>query len=105
MSRKLSEELSYIEKVGNCKYRIKDGFVPNMKVPGVFYVNDSLKDVLFEELEQNLQGHGAGGFLPAVSTILKKKKKIIRKNYLINYLIRLNKLPMLPDFLGLSVHR
>lgn len=43
-----------------------------MKVPGTFYVNDSLKDILFEELEHNLQGQGAGGFLPAVSVDLKK---------------------------------
>mgnify|MGYP001026122444 FL=1 len=72
MSKKLKDELSYIEKIGNCKYRIKEGFVPNMKVPGTFYVNDSLKDILFEELEHNLQGQGAGGFLPAVSVDLKK---------------------------------
>lgn len=65
MANKLKDELSYIEKIGNCKYRIKEGFVPNMKVPGTFYVNDALKEILFEELEQNLTGQG--GFLPAVS--------------------------------------
>jgi len=30
------------------------GFVPNMRVPGTFYVNDKLKDLLFEELQQSV---------------------------------------------------
>lgn len=99
MANKLKDELSYIEKIGNCKYRIKEGFVPNMKVPGTFYVNDALKEILFEELEQNLTGQG--GFLPAVSRCgsqkLEKLSKII--------LIRLNKSPMWPDYLVSLVRR
>ena len=30
--RTYDEECSYLEKVSNCAYRIKKGFVPNMKV-------------------------------------------------------------------------
>lgn len=29
--------------------------MPNMRVPGTFYVNDALKDLLFEELQQHVQ--------------------------------------------------
>jgi len=37
------------------QYNVKLGFVPNMNVPGTFYVNDKLKDLLFEELAQSVQ--------------------------------------------------
>lgn len=37
------------------QYNVKMGFVPNMRVPGTFYVNDKLKDLLFEELAQSVQ--------------------------------------------------
>ncbi len=30
--RTYAEECSYLEKVSDCSYRIKKGFVPNMKV-------------------------------------------------------------------------
>lgn len=36
------------------EYSVKMGFVPNMNVPGTFYVNDRLKDLLFEELAQSV---------------------------------------------------
>lgn len=32
-------------------YRIDQGFVPNMRVPGAFYVNDSLEELVFDELK------------------------------------------------------
>jgi len=66
--RSYEEESTYIENVGPCKYKIKEGFVPNMKVPGVFYVNDSLKEACFEELEKFCTT-GSGGFIPAVKQI------------------------------------
>jgi tRNA-splicing ligase RtcB len=69
VSRSFQEELSYIQKVGPCKYEIKLGFVPNMRVPGFFYVNDALKELLFEELEQHINSRGVGGFLPAVKQV------------------------------------
>lgn len=36
------------------------------QVPGIFYVNESLKELVFEELEAHSQSRGVGGFLPAV---------------------------------------
>ena len=40
-----------------------------MKVPGIFYVNDDLKDLVFDELKQHSTSGGYGGFLPAVKQI------------------------------------
>jgi tRNA-splicing ligase RtcB len=39
------------------------------QVPGRFYVNDALKDVLFEELRDSGGGKVAGGFIPAVKQV------------------------------------
>ena len=33
---------AYILRDGPCRYRIRKGFVPNMKVEGTFYVNSHL---------------------------------------------------------------
>jgi tRNA-splicing ligase RtcB len=64
----LTQERAYIEQVNAVQYTVKMGFVPNMNVPGTFYVNDKLKDLLFEELAQSVQrgevskgGWGGGG--------------------------------------------
>lgn len=32
MARSFDEECNYLEKISSCCYRIKKGFVPNMKV-------------------------------------------------------------------------
>ncbi|GAB4820541.1 hypothetical protein N2152v2_007587 [Parachlorella kessleri] len=40
-----------------------------MRVPGTFYVNNRLKDLLFEELQTYCQRGDHGGFLPAVKQI------------------------------------
>jgi tRNA-splicing ligase RtcB (3'-phosphate/5'-hydroxy nucleic acid ligase) len=45
------------------------GFVPGMTVPGVFYLNDSLYDLVIDELQQHSMAKGVGGFLPAVKQI------------------------------------
>ena len=45
------QELAYIEQVGPVQYRVKEGFVPHMRVPGTFYVNDELRSLLLEELQ------------------------------------------------------
>jgi tRNA-splicing ligase RtcB (3'-phosphate/5'-hydroxy nucleic acid ligase) len=67
--RTYDEELSYIKQLTPWKYQINPGFVPNMKVPGIFYVNDKLKDLVFEELKHHSESGGYGGFLPAVKQI------------------------------------
>lgn len=40
-----------------------------MRVPGIFYVNDRLRGLLFEELQNYCQRGEHGGFLPAVKQI------------------------------------
>ena len=49
--------------------RIKMGFVPNMRVPCTFYVNQHLQQLMFEELEQFVSRGDVGGFLPAVKQL------------------------------------
>jgi tRNA-splicing ligase RtcB len=46
--RSFEEEMRYIRKVGPCRFEIAKGFVSNMKVPGVFYVNEQLEHLMFE---------------------------------------------------------
>lgn len=46
--------MAFIEQLSPYHYRVKPGFVPGMAVPGVFYVNDRLKGLLFEELQAGL---------------------------------------------------
>jgi hypothetical protein len=67
--RTYDEEMAYIRQVSDCKYEILPGFVPNMRVPGSFYVNDALKDLMFGELQDHCISGGHGGFLPAVKQI------------------------------------
>jgi tRNA-splicing ligase RtcB len=47
---------------------IQPGFVPNMRVPAYFYVNDELEALCMEELRSS-SSHGFGGFLPAVQQL------------------------------------
>lgn len=65
--RSYEEEESFLEKIGKNTWRIKKGFVPNMRVEGIFYVNENLEALMFEELKQ-FDNRG-GGFLPAVKQI------------------------------------
>jgi tRNA-splicing ligase RtcB (3'-phosphate/5'-hydroxy nucleic acid ligase) len=73
MSRSFNEECNYIEKKENSKveYVIKKGFVKNMNVPGVLYVNKQLEQLIFTELRNYCRPGvaGSGGFLPAVKQI------------------------------------
>ena len=38
--RTFDEECSFVKQLDDCSYAIEKGFVPNMRVPGHFYVND-----------------------------------------------------------------
>ncbi|XP_061618651.1 RNA-splicing ligase RtcB homolog isoform X3 [Phyllopteryx taeniolatus] len=69
MSRNYNDELQYLDKIDTNCWRIKKGFVPNMKVEGIFYVNDPLEKLMFEELRNACRGGGVGGFLPAMKQI------------------------------------
>lgn len=64
------DEARYIKPRTDVSYTIEKGFVERMRVPGVFYVNEKLKSIVFEELKQHVaRGGGRGGFLPAVKQI------------------------------------
>uniref|UniRef100_A0A671SEW3 3'-phosphate/5'-hydroxy nucleic acid ligase n=1 Tax=Sinocyclocheilus anshuiensis TaxID=1608454 RepID=A0A671SEW3_9TELE len=58
MSRTYNDELQYLDKIHKNCWRIKKGFVPNMQVEGVFYVNDPLEKLMFEELRNACRGGG-----------------------------------------------
>jgi len=68
-SRSYKEELEFIEKIDANSYRIKKGFVPNMKVEGKFYINENLERLMFDELRIFANAQGVGGFLPAMKQI------------------------------------
>ncbi|GHP03998.1 hypothetical protein PPROV_000275200 [Pycnococcus provasolii] len=76
--RTYEEECSYITQQGlpslspssSVTFDIRLGFVPNMRVPGRFFVNERLSSLMFEELQQHAKtGGSGGGFLPAVKQI------------------------------------
>lgn len=69
MQRTYEEACKFIEQEDDTKYKVNLGFVPNMRVPGYFYVNDRLKSLIFEELQHACQRGGHGGFLPAVQQL------------------------------------
>ncbi len=85
MSRSYNDELQYLDKIHTNCWRIKKGFVPNMQVnncfsdadgnintyatslimlvlqvEGVFYVNEPLEKLMFEELRNASRGGGDG---------------------------------------------
>ncbi|XP_057297304.1 RNA-splicing ligase RtcB homolog [Hydractinia symbiolongicarpus] len=68
-SRSYNEELEFIEKINANTYKIKKGFVPNMNVEGLFYVNDHLEKLMFDELRTFSNSGGIGGFLPGMKQI------------------------------------
>jgi len=68
MSRTFDEEVKFLEKISPECWKIKKGFVPNMQVEGMFYVNSHLEKLMFEELRNNCRG-GTTTFLPGVKQI------------------------------------
>ncbi|KPP57303.1 hypothetical protein Z043_124993, partial [Scleropages formosus] len=69
MSRTYNDELQFLDKLNTNCWRIREGFVPNMQVEGLFYVNEPLEKLMFEELRNACRGGGFGGFLPAMKQI------------------------------------
>ena len=67
--RTYDEEMRFLDQVTDCKWRIRPGFVPNMRVPGTFYVNAALQELVFSELEQFSKSNARQGFLPALKQI------------------------------------
>ena len=73
IKRSFEEELSFIRKISDCKYEIRQGFVPNMKVPAQVFVDTELDDLLLKELESSCEdkdgSKAGGGFLPALKQV------------------------------------
>ena len=67
--RSYAEERRFLDQLTDSKWRIKPGFVPQMRVPGVFYVNAALQELVFSELEQFCKANSRQGFLPALKQI------------------------------------
>ena len=65
----MEEQNAFITQVDEVTYEIAPGFVPGMKVPGRFYVNDELRELLGEELKQYTTSRGVGGFVPALKQV------------------------------------
>ncbi|CAH1985644.1 unnamed protein product [Acanthoscelides obtectus] len=67
--RQYQQELEYLEKISSYCWRIKKGFQPNMRVEGVFYVNQTLEKLMLDELRNACRPGMVGGFLPGVKQI------------------------------------
>jgi tRNA-splicing ligase RtcB len=67
--RSFDEECKFIHRETSSRFKINVGFVPNMNVPGYFYVNSHLEQLMFDELKQATVSKGVGSFLPAVKQI------------------------------------
>ena len=65
--RTYEEECSYLERLSPHCWKIKKGFQPNMNVEGIFYVNDKLEKLMFDELRNACRPGMVGGFLPGES--------------------------------------
>lgn len=58
-----------IRQIDSVRFQIDPGFVENMNVPGMFYANSSLSELVFGELEACKDGADNTGFIPAVRQI------------------------------------
>ncbi|KAB7507946.1 tRNA-splicing ligase RtcB-like protein [Armadillidium nasatum] len=67
--RQYNEECKYLEKISAHAWRIKKGFQPNMNVEGIFYVNEHLEKLMFDELRNACRPGMIGGFLPGMKQI------------------------------------
>lgn len=74
--RTFEQEKQYLERTDKSKFSIRKGFVANMNVEGVFYANQELQKLMFDELQSYARanvktggGGASGGFLPAVKQI------------------------------------
>jgi len=66
MATTFDEAAKCIKQDTSVSYTVTKGMVPNMRVPAKFYVDDNLKEILYEELESHFKAKGFGGFIPAV---------------------------------------
>jgi tRNA-splicing ligase RtcB len=68
--RSYDQELKFVHRLDAQSYQIALDFVPNMRVPARFYVNDALAPLMFDELKHQVaNASGVGGFLPAMKQL------------------------------------
>ena len=61
--------MRYLKRRDEQSWSIAKGFVPGMRVPGVFFVNSALESLVFDELRHHSDSSGYGGFLPAIKQL------------------------------------
>jgi len=67
--RTFDAEMRYLKRRDEQSWSIAKGFVPGMRVPGVFFVNSALESLVFDELRHHSDSSGYGGFLPAIKQL------------------------------------
>ena len=60
-------DITLIKEISPCVYEIPIGFVPNMKVPGIFYATPDIAEFAFTELKEYLKNKNSG--LPSIMQI------------------------------------
>jgi tRNA-splicing ligase RtcB len=67
--RSFEGEMEFIKRRTPWKFDIEPGFVPGMNVPGAFYINKDLEELILGELREYCSTGQQGGFVPAVKQI------------------------------------
>jgi tRNA-splicing ligase RtcB len=67
--RSFEGEMEFIKRKTPWKFDIEPGFVPGMNVPGAFYINKDLEELILGELREYCSTGQQGGFVPAVKQI------------------------------------
>lgn len=66
-TKRVTVDKNLIKLIGECTYEIPIGFVPNMKVPGIFYSTPDMAELAFKELDNWLPNQSQG--LPSIMQI------------------------------------
>ena len=67
--RTFDTEMRYLKRRDGQSWSVAKGFVPGMRVQGVFFVDSALESLVFDELQHYCNSSGYGGFLPAIKQI------------------------------------
>lgn len=65
--KRVQVDKSLIQQIGECTYEIPIGFVPDMKVPGIFYSTPDMAELAFQELDNWMSNQNCG--LPSIIQI------------------------------------
>ena len=64
--RTYEEDMEYVTRKTPAMYEVAPGFIPEMRVPARFYVNENLDNLVFSELKQFYTRGDNTGFLPSL---------------------------------------